>query len=448
MNRKRSVLVVDDDAAMRLAMARVLERAGYEVLRCSSGAVALEALEARPWQVMVSDIRMPQISGRELLSRSLQLRPELKVVMVTAYGTVADAVEAIRCGARDYLLKPFAPQTLLESVERCFESSGLKRASSSAGELIGQAPAFLEVVEQARRAARSRTTVMITGESGTGKEVLARYVHQRSSRADGPFVAVNCAALPPDLLEAELFGVRRGAFTGADSDREGHFQRADGGTLLLDEIGDFPLGLQAKLLRALEERVIVPLGAGEAREVDLRVIASTHQDLRQAVQEGRFRRDLYFRLCVIPLHVPPLRERPGDVVLLARHLAADLARRSGRPAPRFTREALDRLRRHPWPGNVRELRNVIERAVVLDRSGEIGEESLLLDDWASAGRDDRLAPGMTIAEAERRLIEATLDAAGGNRTRASEMLGISVRTLRNKLKIFRQEDVAAPSSSL
>ncbi len=441
-----AILVVDDDASMRLAMARVLERNGFEVTRCASPAQAVEALGAREWDGMVSDIRMPGMSGQELLSQALQLRPGLPVILVTAFGTVADAVDAIRCGARDYLLKPFAPEALASAAERHFLGEELTRGTTrpASEQLVGEDPAFVALVEQATRAAETDATVLVTGESGTGKEVLARTIHERSARRDGPFVAVNCAALPAELLEAELFGVCRGAYTGADRDREGHFQRACGGTLLLDEIGDCPLPLQAKLLRALEEKTVVPLGAGEPREVDIRVIAATHQDLVSAVRSGTFRQDLYFRLRVIPLEVLPLRDRPGDIPVLARHLAEMVAARVGRPAPKLGPAALARLARHPWPGNVRELRNVIERAVVLDRAGEIGPVDLFLDDWCAPEADgEGLRPGMTIAEAERRLIETTLEAAGGNRTRASSMLGISVRTLRNKLKLFREEAASA-----
>ncbi len=447
MEPKASILVVDDEPSMRLAMSRVLERSGFEVTSSSSPRQALEALRARPWDAMVSDIRMPRMSGQELLQEALCLQPELKVVLVTAYGAVADAVEAIRHGASDYLLKPFAPDALAGAVTRCLCDGDEAGGGEQGSLLVGEDPAFLELVAQSTSAARTDTTLLITGESGTGKEVFARHIHAQSARAEGPFVAVNCAALPGDLLEAELFGVRKGAFTGADRDRDGHFQRADGGTLLLDEIGDCPLLLQSKLLRVLEERIISPLGSGDAQRVDIRIIAATHQDLVKAVSEGRFRQDLYFRLSVIPLEMLPLRKRPADIPLLARHLVQRLAEDAGRTPPSLSREVLARLARHPWPGNVRELRNVIERAVVLNRSGCIEARDLFLDDWGESLEPSGLSAGMTIAQVERRLIETTLEAAGGNRTRASEMLGISVRTLRNKLKLFREEESAALVSS-
>lgn len=447
MTRRRSLLVVDDDTAMRLAMGRVLERAGFEVTRCSSGEEALQALRARDWDALVSDIRMPRMTGTELLEQGLALRPSLAVVLVTAYGTVSDAVEAIRRGAKDYLLKPFAPEALVASVRRCLEGEAVPEAEDGAAraaepDVVARDPVFREFLEEADRASATDATVLITGESGAGKEVIARRIHGRSRRSGGPFVAVNCAALPEPLLEAELFGVRRGAYTGADEDRAGHFERAQGGTLLLDEIGDLPLSLQAKLLRALEERRVMPLGGSEPLPVDIRVVAATQKDLVEAVSRGDFRSDLYFRLRVIPLRVPSLSERPADVPALAEHLARRIANDLGRPAPRLTPEAFGRLERHAWPGNVRELRNVIERAVVLDRSGSIDAGDLFLDDWESPEPAARIKPGMTIAQAERRLIEKTLDAAGGNRTRASEMLGISVRTLRNKLKAYREEEAA------
>ncbi|MBP7149147.1 MAG: sigma-54-dependent Fis family transcriptional regulator [Acidobacteria bacterium] len=432
---------------MRLAMARVLERAGFEVTRCQDGLEALRALESRPWDALVTDVRMPRLDGRELLSRALALRPVLRVVVVTGFGTVEDAVQAIHKGASDYLLKPFAAEALEGAVRRALAPPTSASGPDGAGEPAGEDPGFLELLERARRAAGTDATVLLTGESGTGKEVLARYVHARSARGGGPFVAVNCAALPADLLEAELFGVCRGAYTGADRDRPGRFEQAHGGTLLLDEIGDFPLGLQAKLLRVLEERHVAPLGATRPRSVDVRLIAATNHDLVRNVAGGGFRQDLFFRLNVIPLRVPPLRERRGDIAVLATRLAGEVAGRLGRPAPEISPRALERLAAHHWPGNVRELRNVLERAVILDRRGRIGPGDLFLDEFPSSEADDRLEPGLTLADVERRLIERTLDAVGGNRTRASAMLGISVRTLRNKLREYRTADRPALAST-
>ncbi len=336
VTERPSVLVVDDQPAMRLAMTRVLERAGYEVTRCEDGREALSALDARPWDAMVSDVRMPGVDGRELLGRALALRPALKVIMVTAFGTVEDAVEAIRRGAHDYLLKPFAPEALVAAVQRALAGRAERVAPGEAPHppIVGREPRFADLLARVRLAAASDATVLLTGESGTGKEVIARLLHAESPRAAGPFVAVNCAALPGDLLEAELFGVCKGAFTGADRDRKGRFERACGGTLLLDEIGDLPVGLQAKLLRALEERVVVPLGGGTPRPLDLRLVAATHQDLGQAVADGRFRQDLYFRLSVIPLRVPALRERAADVALLAQHMAGRDRGADGEAGPR------------------------------------------------------------------------------------------------------------------
>ncbi len=442
----KAILVVDDDAAMRLAMTRVLERAGFETESCGDGQVALSKLAARSFAAMISDVRMPGIDGRELLGRALMQRPGLKVLMVTAFGTVQDAVDAVRRGASDYLLKPFAPEALTAALQRAFDDPAAPSGGSQgvvAPEMIGNDTAFRELLDQAQRAALTDATVLLTGESGTGKELIARYVHAHSPRKHGPFVAINCAALPADLLEAELFGVRRGAFTGADRDRTGHFERAHGGTLLLDEIGDLPLALQAKLLRALEERSIIALGSGEPRPIDIRVVAATHQNLSAEVARGQFRQDLYFRLRVIPLRVPALRERRADVAALALHLAAQICARLKRSAVSIEPAALNRLAQARWPGNIRELRNVIERAVVLDRSGTIGADDLFLDETPEPILPDRLSPGMTVAEAERRLIQRTLEATNGNRTRASELLGISVRTLRNKLRTIRVEESAS-----
>jgi two-component system response regulator FlrC len=440
MKSIKQLLVVDDDAAMRTAMTQVLQRASYAVDSVESGERALGRLGVKAYDALISDVRMPGIDGGTLLTRAIEKQPQLKVVLVTAFGTIQQAVDAVRRGACDYLLKPFAPETLLAALERALDGPGSSSAGPGhlpAARPIGQDPLFLDMLQQAERAARSDATVLLMGESGTGKELIARYIHEQSPRAHGPFVAINCAALPSELLEAELFGVRRGAFTGADRDRTGHFERAHGGTLLLDEIGDLPLGLQAKLLRALEERAVTSLGAGPARPIDIRVIAATHQDLSEAVAAGRFRRDLYFRLCVVPLELPPLRARASDVPALAKHLIGEICTRLGRAEVSLDPQAIARLQRAPWPGNVRELRNVLERAAVLDCSGVITTSDLFLDETAWHRPAEGIRAGVTVAQAERRLIETTLEATGGHRTRAAELLGISVRTLRNKLREYR-----------
>ncbi len=446
---KKSVLVVDDDASMRLALARTIRRAGLDASACASGQEALASLQAREWDVLVTDVRMPGIDGHELLSRALAIRPRLSVIVITAYGTVGDAVQALRQGARDYLLKPFAPEALLDAVHRCWGGSTTKPPGDVvAPPLVGCSDAFTELLERVDRAAAVDANVLILGESGSGKEMIARRLHARSRRARGPFVAINCAALPEGLLEAELFGVKKGAFTGADRDRPGLFERAGGGTVMLDEIADAPMEVQAKLLRAIEQREVVPLGGADPVSVEIRVVSATHKDLAEEVGEGTFRQDLLYRLGVIPLTIPSLRSRREDVLPLAEYFAADAAERHGRSRPGFSAAATDALLRHAWPGNVRELRNVVERAIVLGGAGEIRPEDLCIDTWAQpAERDEGVfRPGMTIAEVERELIERTLLAEEGNRTKASQVLGISVRTLRNKLRAFREADAYEVSS--
>lgn len=436
-----SVLVVDDEPQMRLAMRRVLTRAGYTVDEACDGVEALDRLRRGSHRVVVSDVRMPRLDGMSFLDRAREVSPGSAIVLVTAYGTVESAVEAVRRGARDYILKPFPPEVLERVVEAAM---GIAAPPDFEQRIVTQDLALRRLLERARRAAASDATVLIEAESGAGKELLSHFIHEASPRRTGPFVALNCAAFPPDLLESELFGHARGAFTGAVRDRRGHFEAAGGGTLLLDEIAEMSSALQAKLLRVLQEREVQRLGDEAPRRVDVRVIAATNRDLAAAVRSGVFREDLYFRLSVIPFRIPPLRERPGDVALLVEHFCRTHA--AGRGPFRITPRAKQRLEESPWPGNVRQVENVVLRAVVMSTRDELDVEDFFPEDASppapSSESSDlskaRSWHGGTIDEVERILIEEALRSTGGNRTRAAELVGISVRTMRNKLRAYRE----------
>lgn len=425
------VLVVDDEPQMLLAMERVLRRRGYEVDTAPGGEEALACLSRRRYGLVVTDLRMPRLDGHELVRRIHAFNPSSRVVVVTAHGTVESAVSCVRDGAIDYLLKPFSPEALERAVEE-----GLRRRASMEpaveSDVVAEDPATLAAVELALRAARSDVTVLLEAESGAGKEVFARLIHRESRRARGPFIAVNCAALPRELLEAELFGHRRGAFTGAFRDRKGHFEMADGGTLLLDEIGEMSTELQARILRVLQDQLLQPVGSETPVRVDVRVVAATHRNLREEVAAGRFREDLYYRLRVLPIRIPPLRERPGDI----EPLAVRFARRFGGSDVRITDAAMKKLAAHPWPGNVRELQNAIQRAVILAAGGVLDAEHLDLEPALRPVRPGTEEP-VSLEDAEREAIGATLRRTRGNRTRAAAALGISPRTLRHKLKQYR-----------
>jgi two-component system response regulator FlrC len=470
----KTVLIVDDEAGMRLALREVLRRAGWEALLAEDAAQALATLDARPDVALtITDFRMPGMNGLELLREARRRRPALRQIMMTAYGAVEDAVAAMRAGASDYLLKPFSMETVLSVVEQAMalapagDSAATTPAEAPAGndrasatvrvEPIAQSAALRRVLEIVEAVAQADSTVLLTGESGVGKEVIARVLHRSSGRR-GQFVAVNCAALPEGLLESELFGHEKGAFTGAILSRKGRFEQANGGTLLLDEISEMPLALQAKLLRVLQEKEISPVGSGDTFHVDARVVATTNRDLQRAVAQGQFRQDLYYRLHVIALRVPPLRERREDVLPLAEHFLIEHRRRD-RPGRRFSGEALRWLPAQAWPGNARELENIIERACLLARGEEIGLDDLdpamthrlaatggftggVIGGAMSAdGMPLSMSEPVTLGEMERRLIMATLARTGGNRTRAAGVLGVSVRTIRNKLNEYGVKDV-------
>ena len=446
METKPKILIVDDEEAMLVAMEAVLLRLGHPVLKASNGTQALEVLAAEDVDMLISDMRMPQMTGDELLAEVKQKYPKLPVVMITAYGTIDQAVEAMRNGAQDFITKPFSAEDLERVVEQAFyvKSESRAQAKSSAQVskdtkvIVTNDPSFKRVIEIAVSIAQSSASVLVQGESGTGKELIARLVHSSSGRSNQPFVAVNCAALPDNLLESELFGHEKGAFTGAVGTKIGKFELANGGTILLDEISEMDPLLQAKLLRVLQEREVDRVGGSKPIPIDVRVVATTNRDLTQSVTKGEFREDLYYRLNVIPLFVPPLRERHGDVRLLLQHFVRTVS-----PQVRIElNEALvAELEQYTWPGNVRELQNACERAVLLAGEGELKAEHFLLGSVkggsSSEGDDElKLHSGLTVHEAERRLILETLRSTGNNKTKAAELLGISIRTLRNKLNEY------------
>lgn len=425
------VLVVDDEPSMCRALSAVLERFGLKVSTALDGLQGLTKFRRDVYDLVIADLKMPGMSGVELLREIKRISPRTPVVLLTAYGTVEGAVEAMKEGAFDFLQKPFSPEVLRDVVSRALRPRDQDLPKSRP--IITQSPLMLEVLDMAREVAKSSAPILITGESGTGKELLARYIHEHSPRSRGPFVAINCAALPEGLLESELFGHERGSFTGAVSQKKGKFELAHGGTILLDEISEMPLALQAKLLRVLQEGEIDRVGGLKPIPVDVRPIATSNQDLSERIRQGKFREDLYFRLNVVHLKLPPLREREEDIPLLAEYFLEKYARLNGKPVKEFSPEALEKLSRYSWPGNVRQLENVIHRAVLLARSERITAEDLILEEEIGA---ERISTGLSLREMEKRLIIETLRRVGGNRTRAAKLLGVSVRTIRNKLKEY------------
>lgn len=447
-----TVLIVEDDPGLREALCDTLELAGYTVVAATDGPAALELMERSPIGMVVSDVQMPDMDGYGLLKRIRGRHPDLPVVLMTAYGTVQKAVDAMHCGASDYLTKPFAADVLVDMVNRY-----LPAAQDEDAGMVAEDRRSRELLSVANRVARTDATVMIAGESGTGKEVLARHIHDRSQRAKGPFVAINCAAIPENMLEAMLFGYEKGAFTGAYQSHAGKFEQAQGGTLLLDEISEMDLALQAKLLRVLQEREVERLGGRNVISLDVRVIATTNRTLRDEVAAGRFREDLFYRLNVLPLRIAPLRERPRDILPIAQRLIERHCP-PGRPVLTLCPDAEQRLLSHPWPGNVRELENVLQRAIILmsgdcietaDLHFEVcgGELSIAATPWnGPAQAPESGAEGLDrdLRSREQELILEALAAGNGSRKTAAERLGISPRTLRYKLARMREAGVAVP----
>lgn len=446
-----SVLLVDDDESLRRVAEYQLAEAGHRVVAKASGPEALEASRTERFDLLLTDFLMPGMTGLELLDRMRAARPEVVPLVITAHGDVATAVRAMQAGAFDFLEKPFTKERLLVAVEKALEYARLRDENRRLRALAARPPAFASFVGASsalRRflddlllAADSDATVLLLGESGTGKELAARALHEASRRSEGPFVVVNCAAIPENLVESELFGHRRGAFTGAVEDRRGKFEIADGGTIFLDEVGELPPPTQARLLRVLQEREVDKVGAAEPVRVDVRVVAATRIDLEARVREGEFREDLWFRLHVVPLRIPPLRERAGDVPLLLEHFLTRSASRHRRPVPTLAPAALDRLERHDWPGNVRELENLVERLVVLGREGTIAEEDLPASLGGGGTRFGRVRveippDGLILEEVEKGLIEEALRRHGGNQSAAARFLGVTRQTLIYRMKKF------------
>ncbi|WP_242371403.1 sigma-54-dependent transcriptional regulator [Anaeromyxobacter sp. SG26] len=440
------VLVVDDQKNMRATTAIVLRQAGHVVEEAEDGAAAVQRLQQETFDVVLTDLRMPSVDGMEVLRAAQRLAPETQVIVMTAYGTIESAVDAIREGAYDFLAKPFKEDELLLRVSKALEKRRLLgEVSLFAGEfrkryglehVIGRSAAMREVLDRVVRVAPTDATVLVTGESGTGKELVARAIHVASRRGDKPFVPVNCAAITETLLESELFGHAKGAFTGAIRARRGLFEEANGGTLFIDEVGETAPGFQAKLLRALQEGEIRRVGESAPVQVDVRIIAATNQDLRRAISERRFREDLYYRLAVVPVRIPPLRERREDIPLLAAHFVQRYNRRTAE-GKILTPEALARLVEHEWPGNVRELENAIEQAAALSPNREIraGDVHIEAVRDVGPGRDeDRRTLAEAVEDAERRTIEAALARCEGDLGRVARELGVSPTTLWRRMK--------------
>jgi DNA-binding NtrC family response regulator len=426
---KPRLLIVDDDPSITASLSERFRGRGFEVAAAASGTEALSRAGEEP-DVILLDLQLPRGDGLSVLRGLRAEGVESAVVVITAHGSIEKAVEAMREGAYDFIEKPFEPARIEEAVRRALERTVLRRenralrAGPAGGRVVTADPRSEEVVRLARKAAATTSTVLLLGESGTGKEILARRIHEWSGRAAGPYLPVNCAALAETLLESELFGHEKGAFTGATARKPGKFEAADGGTLFLDEIGDVSLAFQAKLLRVLEERSFERVGGTRRIDVDVRVIAATHRDLESAVGEGRFRQDLYYRLNVVAIRLPPLRERRRDIAPLAEHFAAEVSRDAKRSAVTISPEAMRVLEAHSWPGNIRELRNAIERAVVFCEEGTITPADLPPDLEGAADLEEGAGFHRRVEEFRKEVIREALEAAGGNQTRAAEALGL------------------------
>lgn len=443
---KKRILVVDDDEYIRESVRETLRRKGYESFGAENGKAALEVFQRDAYDMVISDMKMPGMTGIELLEKIKQLDADIPFLIITAYGAIECAVDAIKKGATDFIQKtPALLEELELHVDRNLqfrqlvsENKRLATALKKRWDYVGVSKSLENIRSLCKTVAESRSTVLVTGESGTGKELIARSIHYLSPRRGGPFVKVNCAAMPEGLIESELFGHEKGAFTGALNRRLGKFELASGGTLLLDEIGEMSTTVQAKLLRVLQEREVSKVGGDDPVEIDIRIVATTNRDLEKDVENGVFREDLYYRLNVFRIMLPPLRERKEDIENLVGHFIERYNEENGFSVEGIDAHCLDTLAAYEWPGNIRELENVMERAVVLTRSGMIKKEMFTLPCRRGTIQNNgfTFAPGISIAEAERELIVRTLEHCNQNRTKAAQLLGISIRTLRNKLNEY------------
>jgi two-component system response regulator HydG len=451
MKTQNSILVVDDDPAHRTMLRTLLTGWGYAIAEADDGSAAIERVHERAFDLILMDVRMVKVSGLQALAEIKSFNPAIPIIIMTAYSSVETAVEALKNGAYDYLTKPLDFDELRLAMERAMDHKELREENRLLREIlgshfdrrhiIGQSRAMVRILETVAQVAPSEATVLITGESGTGKEMIAGAIHFNSPRKNGPFVKINCAAITETLLESELFGHEKGAFTGAHRQKEGRFRQAHGGSLFLDEISEMSLAMQVKLLRVLQEREITRVGGEEVITVDVRIIAATNKDLSREIEAGRFREDLYYRLNVVALEMPPLRERREDIPLLAQHFLEALSRENRKSIKGFTPQAMDRLITYHWPGNVRELMNAVERGVVLSRSEYLDEAvlSLISGDESSfreISSGDAVNAATPLNEVEKTTILKTLEAAGGNKSEAARRLGITRRTLHKRLKLY------------
>ena len=458
MNQQR-ILVIDDEKNMRHMLTTMLSKAGYSVESAGDGLEALELMETSHFHYILCDIKMPRMDGMSFLKTAREKYPENTFIMMSAYGTMETALEAIKDGAYDYISKPFKKDEVLVTLKKAEERERLKEENLilkqkinqienrySFGNIIARSEAMARVFDLVQKVAEHKTTVLITGESGTGKELFAKETYSRGSRSSGPLVSINCGGIPENLLESELFGYKKGAFTDATTDKSGLFQEADKGTIFLDEIGELPLNLQVKLLRVLQEGEITPLGSTETRKIDVRVIAATAKDLKREVDRGRFREDLFYRINVMTIHIPPLRERRGDIPLLIGYFIDRFNKKLNKNIEGLTSEAMPALMGYSWPGNVRELENVLERAMILAKGRWVTPtdlpSSVTSDPFfpASTQPEHTLSIKKASRHLERNLIQKALKLTGGNRTRASKILEISRPILLSKIKEYNLED--------